>query len=334
MQIKETLLQDDNIIKVLEFYNYFNIKKEGKEIRCGLKEKSNPRAIVIYLDERLGAIDFSRSIKGDIFTLISKHKNIRFSNIISDIKKLLDIKVDFLKKYNNESVSRVFEGIVFKEKIEINVYDEEILEQYSNYWNTKFLKDGISIETQRKFDIGYDEETNRITIPHRTPEGELCGIIGRLNRNGEEYKKYKYLPLIPFKKSNILYGYSNNYNELYCAENIYIGEAEKFVMQLDSMGYNNALALSGSMISTEQCKEIAKLTPKSVTICFDEGVDEEVILRNANKLAMFTERMNIKIKIMIDRENLYLKEGSKDSPTDNGLEVWEKLKDNCCEIIN
>jgi len=157
-------------------------------------------------------------------------------------------------------------------------------------------------------------------IPHRTPDGEICGLMGRAN-----YKIYgygnKYLPLISHKKSETLFGYSQNYSHLYNADVIYVGESEKFVMQLDSMSYFNAVALSGSGISKTQCQLIAKLMPKKVVFCYDEGLDESVIYRNINKFKMFTERMNIKTKLIIDRKNIKISKGSKYSPTDLGKEV-------------
>ena len=340
MLVKEALLKDNNIEKVLSFYGYANITDRGKEVRCGFSIETNPSSITVYKNENLTAIDFTGNLTGDIFTILMEHKGLSYSEIIRDIKNLLDIKITYSEKKENESVTRVFDDILFKKKEELQVYKEEVLDKYADKWNIRFFKDGISIDTQKKFGLRYDYEEERIVIPHRTLDGELCGIIGRINLD-EGYGS-KYLPLISHiegdkvvrynhRKSQTLYGYSQNYKDLYGADVIYVGESEKFVMQLDSMGYHNSLSLSGSNISKEQCLAIAKLNPKKVVLCFDEGLEEVVMYRCANQLSITLSRMNIEVGLIIDRENKYLERGSKDSPTDKGKEVWESLIQNCYE---
>lgn len=340
MQVKEALLKDNNIEKVLSFYGYANITDRGKEVRCGFTIKTNPSSIAIYKNENLSAVDYASGITGDIFTIIMKHKSIGFSEMIRDIKNLLDIEISYSKRKENESVSRVFDDILFKRQEKLQVYEEEVLNKYADKWNTRFLKDGISIETQKKFGLRYDFEEERIVIPHRTLEGELCGIIGRINLD-DGYGS-KYLPLISHiegdrvirynhKKGLTLFGYAQNYKDLYGADVIYIGESEKFVMQLDSMGYHNALSLSGSSISKEQCIAIAKLNPKKVVLCFDEGLEEVTMYRCANQLSMFLNKMNIEVGLIIDKKNEYLEKDSKDSPADKGKKIWESLIQNCYE---
>lgn len=331
MQVKKALLEKNNIEKVLNFYGYANIVDKGDEIRCGLTIKTNPSSIAIYKNDNISAMDYGRNINGDIFTLIMEHKTISYSEIISDIKSLLGIEITYAVKEKNESVSRVFDDILFKKKEELKIYSEDTLDKYDKKWNLRFLKDGISIETQKKFEIMYDYETERIVIPHRNSEGELCGIIGRINSDLNITNKY--YPLIAYPKGRAIFGYSQNYKNLYNAETIYIGESEKFVMQLDSMGYHNAIALSGSSITKEQSFLIAKLNPKKVVFCFDEGLEETVIYRCVNKFFMLTNKMNIETGILIDRNNKYLLKGSKDSPSDNGIYIWESLIKECYERI-
>ena len=41
--IKEILLDDDNLEKILEYYGYENIHRTGKEIRCARGDDRCPR---------------------------------------------------------------------------------------------------------------------------------------------------------------------------------------------------------------------------------------------------------------------------------------------------
>lgn len=57
---------------------------------------------------------------------------------------------------------------------------ENVLSYYFPAVNDYFLKDNISYDTQMLFEIGYDDVSNRITIPVRDEMGTLVGVKGRL----------------------------------------------------------------------------------------------------------------------------------------------------------
>ena len=55
--------------------------------------------------------------------------------------------------------------------------------------NERWIKDGITIEAQRFYNVGYDVESQRIIFPIRSAEtGELQGLKGRLN--ADDYDEY------------------------------------------------------------------------------------------------------------------------------------------------
>lgn len=325
-QLKEKLLQDDNIERVLEYFNYEKIRRVSEnEIRCAYDIDRNGTAIRIKLDENISAIDFARNISGDIIKLIMINRDLPFREVIEGIKEVIgvsDVKIGNAE----ESFLSIFNKLGHKKKTkreEIEIYPESILDNFSKEWNLRFLKDNISIDVQREFDIGFDDITQRITIPWRDFEGNICGVMGRSSIDGVENK---YLPIIAFKKSNTLYGYSENYIEL-CDNNIFIGESEKFVLQLKTMGYPNAVALGGNSLSDVQIEEILALNPKNLIFCYDEGLEMEVINRNFNKLKKHMTFRNIGVYLIQDKKNKYLR--NKCSPSDLGVEVWEKVKREC-----
>ena len=54
---------------------------------------------------------------------------------------------------------------------------EQILTYYcKNYVNDLFYDDNISYQTQKDFEIGFDPESNRYTIPIRSELGDLVGV--------------------------------------------------------------------------------------------------------------------------------------------------------------
>ena len=327
--IKEILLEDDNLEKILEYYGYENIRRTNKEIRCARGDDSNPTSIRIRLNENLTSQDFARSISGDIFTLIMTHKNIEFKDTIREIKSILGISLEYKPKQKS-AFSALFGKIKNynnSEETEVETYGENILDNYESAWNERFLKDNISAQTQKKFNIGYCNVTNRITIPWRNINCEIVGVMGRDNTDLAE--GFKYLPLIIFLKMYALYGYSENYEHLLNADIIYIFESEKSVLQAHTMGFYNCVALGGNALSDFQIKIILKLNPKAIVLCYDEGLEKEIIRNRIKLIKSHLVLRECKVGIIYDVKNKYIKKGSKCSPTDKGKSVFKKLTEEC-----
>ena len=83
---------------------------------------------------------------------------------------------------------------------------EEILNYYKNYVNDLFYDDNISYQTQKDFEIGFDPESNRYTIPIRSELGDLLGVKGRYFYRDVPENENKYIYLEPCSKSQVLYG--------------------------------------------------------------------------------------------------------------------------------
>ena len=327
--IKEILLEDDNLEKILEYYGYENIRRTNKEIRCARGDDSNPTSIRIRLNENLTSQDFARSVSGDIFTLIMANKNMDFKDVIREIKSILGLSLEYKPKQKS-AFSMLFGRIkTHKDNSETNIetYPENTLDKYDKVWNERFLKDNISIQTQRKFNIGYCSSTNRITIPWRNINGEIVGIMGRDNTDLAE--GFKYLPLIVFLKMFALYGYSENYEYLLNADVIYIFESEKSVLQAHTMGFYNCVALGGNALSDYQIKSILKLNPKAIVLCYDEGLEKEIIKNRIKLIKSHLVLRECKVGIIYDIKNKYMKKDSKCSPTDLGKDKFNKIINEC-----
>ena len=324
----------DEIVSILEFYEFGKINLLKNEIRCAFDESTNGTSIRIKLNDELSSTDFGRVINGDLLTILMKNRNLTFVQVMNDIKSILGISnVGFRKK------ERPFGGLFSKLKSHKHdttknsvVYDEDTLCQFGKIWNQRFLEDYITPKVQLEFNIGYDMITNRITVPWRTVNGELCGIMGRLNYEDESLPKW--FPIIAFPKINTLYGFSNNYEHIIESDDIYIGESEKFVLQLASYGYRNAVALGGSNLSQYQIKHILSTSPKRIYLCFDEGLSIDVIKQNVYKFKDYLKIKEFDIYVILDKKELYINKGSKASPSDYGKEVFEKVIKECSVKIN
>lgn len=320
----------DKIQRILEYYNYHSITINNNEIRCAKIDGNNPSGCRIRLNDNLSATDFTTSYNGDLFSLIATHTDLTYGEIINTIKTMTNKKVNGHHKKEVGIFDDFFNDIYlpYNEHGEKVIYDPSILDKYSKYkWNMRFLIDGILPCSQIKFGIGFDEESNRITIPWRSSDGELIGIIGRID--SDEKNNYKYLPLIPFQKHKFLYGLWENKEYIKKSKEVYIFESEKSVLLGDSLNYRNFASLGGNSISTTQVEHILKLGVNKIILCLDEGLDTEVIKRDIKTIKDCLFMRECKIGVILDKKNKYLPKGSKASPIDLKGEIFEKLKSEC-----
>lgn len=321
----------EQIEKILSYYNYHSINITDKEIRCAKVGGDNPSGCRIKLNDNLSATDFTTSYNGDLFGLIATHTGLTYGEVLKTTQTMLGKKIEGNYQPEEESL---FDGffdslyIPYEDEEKEVTYDESVLDKYNNgyKWFKRFADDGILPSSQVKFKIGYDEVSNRITIPWKDSEGNIIGIMARLD--SDEPTNYKYLPLIAFPKHKNLYGLYQN-KEHIKNNKVYVFESEKSVLQCDSFGVHNTTALGGNQISTTQVEQLLKLNVSEIVLCMDEGLIKDAIKRDVDTIKSMLFMRDVKIKIMLDKENKYLPKESKCSPSDKGKETFLKLCDEC-----
>lgn len=332
-QIKEKLLeQPESIERILGTFGFEKIRRNHRELRCAFQEDMNPTAVVIRLQDNpnLFVKDYERNLSLDLINYLIKSKNIPFKDVMNVIKQ--ELHLDSI--YNYKRKSGLFGGLYDKisrsnGEIEVTTYPEEILEHFGNTPNTLWLKDEISLSTQRKWGIGYDVLSQRITMPIRTSTGEIMAIKGRLNGEPEEFEP-KYLYIINGPMSQTLFGYSENYSSLYENE-ILVVESEKSVLKLDSWGYNNVVALGSNSLSATQAKLLISLNPRRVTFMLDKSLSLDNTKRNADLLRTFCTMRQLEIRYWDWENNITLED--KAAPCDDTKEELEYILANEIEPI-
>ena len=333
-EVKEKLLeQPESIEHILDTFGFDKIRIRNRELRCAFEPGMNPTAVVIRLqdNENLFVKDYERNLSLDLINYLIKSKNIPFKDVMNAIKH--ELHLDSI--YNYKKRVGLFNGIYDKisrtnSDIEVTTYPEEILKQYGNTPCLLWLADGISLETQRRWGVGYCVESQRITLPIRTSSSELMGIKGRCNYEPDEYEaKYLYLtPSCPM--SQTLFGYSENYSSLY-ENDVLVVESEKSVLKLDSWQYNNAVAIGSNSLSPTQAKLLLSLNPKSVTFLLDKNLPLDNTKRNAELLKTFCTMRQIKIRYWNWENNITLSD--KSAPCDDSKEEFEYIMQHEIEDI-
>jgi len=331
--LKNYIKVNEELIElVLEKAGFHDISDNfsgGIEYRCAREEGKNPTAVRVN-KETLKATCFSTNLNGDLITLIQDKTKLSFTKTIEFISKIVSFE-----EVEEDEYQLPFGGFYkkiqrFRENngMKLEVYDESILDPYARTPIKMFYEDGISFETQDKYKIGYDVMTDRITCAWRTTSGELCGVMGRLNKREVNEFENKWFPIIPFPKSKTIFGFSENYRSIQNKGICHVFESEKSPMILDSMGSPLGLGLGGSNLSDYQANNIKSLFTEKIIVGMDEGLAREVSVSISEKLKMNRYFKN-EVLYIYDKNNLWLPKGSKMSPVDLPKEDYKRLLKHC-----
>lgn len=214
---------------------------------------------------------------------------------------------------------------------ELTEYPKGILDIFQKYYPIEWLKDGITQRAMDKYNILYSTSQNKIIIPHYDVHGRLIGIRGRALNEWEVENIGKYMPVQIEDKwyshplSLNLYGLNENLENIKQKGIVFLCEGEKGVLQAESFGDSNcAVAVCGSSFNRFQLKILLKhCYPNEIVICFDKEEkpgEDKYFFKLWNMCKKYSNYCNF--SFVYDRDNL-LK--LKDSPTDRGKEVFEKL---------
>ena len=328
-ELKSYIYENKYVEQILESIGCHHIKYHSSNgyWTCANATGDNNSAIVLYNEEPLFCTNYTRQMvqtsrATDLIDLVSYTKGFDF---VKTLRFICDeIGIDYYHDFNEDvpmsfQILKMIEGMDSNADIEKDIplvpISENILRYYKPYVNDIFANDYISYTTQIEFEIGFDEESNRYTIPIRSETCDLVGVKGRYfyREVPDGYNKYVYLE--PCAKSQILYGL---YKTLpYIKQNgiVYVFEAEKGVLQVWSYGYRNAVASGGKTMSRHQIEMLIRLGV-TICFCFDKDVTKEELENLANK---FVD--GIPLYYMYDEDNLL--EGHE-SPSDNPKK-WQHL---------
>lgn len=340
-EIKRKIIEEGKVEDILEALGceYIKVEQRGNLITAQLPASfgsENKRAVQVYVNEHLPAkIRNLAGFSGDIFSLVAflkyeaetdklQHFFKESLNFITDLfgwrsfnSSSLNRKKDFtapLKKLASKSRG-------FTEVVPNKVISEKTLNNFMQIADDGWYKEGISLKTQRFYQIGFDFITHRITIPIRNIDGELVGVKGRLidNRDVSDFNpKYKYL-----YKCNISQELFNLYvakEHIMQEKKVFVFESEKSVMKLHSHGIYNAVAIASSDITPVQALLLKSMgVDVDIVLCYDKDKTVDEIKKQAEHI---TGR---NVYGILDLEDLL---DEKDAPVDKGMKTWEYLAEN------
>lgn len=327
--LKEYILDNDKLPEILQEIGCHSIHNHGGYITCGNKTGDNKSAIVVYINENLTVVNYTRSMTKnkrttDIFDLICFNEDCSFPEALKFCCNLFGL--DYYQEPEDipESLQilKMLQQMATEEGANddapLKPISEKILSYYLPYGNKLWEDDGISLSTQRLFEVAFDPMTNSIVIPIRDEQGSLVGIKARRMEYDPDSGLSKYFFLEPCSKSRVLYGLFQNIKLIQLTGVVWVGESEKFVQQLYDMGYYG-VSTGGTKISKAQVEMLTRLNAK-IIFCYDEDVDEEQLKGISD---MFLE--GIPVYAIIDKGHIL---ENKESPSDNPKKFQYLIKNN------
>ena len=331
--LKEHILENNFIPTILEELGCHHIRKKDGYFQCANPDGDNTTAVCVYENTNLTTINYTRDISNgknihtDLISLVEFYKNESFPYAVKWICDVLDI--DYYSNLDEDLPKslQLTKMLVEMQSVDTDTetekplkpIPEKILSYFEPYVNDMFCEDGVGYDTQVEFEIGYDEFTNRITIPIRDDLGNLVGVKARYFYRQVPEDEQKFMYIEKCARSQILYGLYKTINFIKKAQRVFVVEAEKGVQQLYDKGYFEAVATGGSKISKSQIDKLTRLCVPIIFV-FDKDITKEELDDIASRFIDGTE-----VYALIDTIDIL---NEKESPTDD-ISKFEQLLEKC-----
>lgn len=312
--------------------------------------KGSPK-LVFYKDNKI-FVSYTGNATYDIIGLVQKRLKLlgqkcSFLDSLKYIISTIEINIDEVKRIDSPHLcdwqSDYEKFIRFRSSgANLQIYDDSILNQLDHSLPDKWIQEGISAETMKKFNIGFYPTYCQTTIPCFNREGELIGIRVR-NWDSERIETGKYMPLMlldgtiyKFPTNQVFYGINYNWFKIEQTQTVMLVEGEKSVLKADTFFGNdsNVLGLYGSQIGISRRNQLVKMGVKKVILALDsdfhkaDDSDKEFVAFK-NKMYKLAELFKGFCSVEIVYNNIGLEtEGYKASPFDFNFDIYNKLFEN------
>ena len=263
---------------------------------------------------------FGCGAQGGPIDAVRNIENLSFNDAVDKIAQMTGSEVKRLKscemlKFFKE-VKRIKEKPV--KEVTHTILDDDFYTKFSDEIPSEWLEEGMSARVIKKYEIRVDSSSNRIVYPVYDTENRLIGVKGRTRfSNHKDLGIAKYMNYTKVGVVDYFMGWKQNYSTIQKNKACIIFEGIKSVMKLDDFSSQIGLAAETSCLNDEQVHLLIKSGIKDITIAFDSDVKKDKIIKCTEKLRRFAN-----VYVIQDRHHL-LKE--KESPVDEGKEVWEIL---------
>lgn len=188
-------------------------------------------------------------------------------------------------------------------------WDAFTKEAVRNGYNVDILvKAGLTIlkgnenETVQQNQKTFDRFRNRVTFPIHNVSGKVIAFGARILKNDKTQAKYLNSPETEvYHKSNVLYGIYQAKNAIRTKDVCYLVEGYTDVISLHQAGIENVVASSGTSLTIEQIRLIARFS-QNITVLYDgDPAGIKASLRGMDMI--LEEGLNVKLVVFPEGED-------------------------------
>lgn len=347
-QIKDKL----DIVEVLG--EYLELRRAGTNFkaRCPFHNEKTPSFMVNR--ERGVWRCFGCNEGGDIFSFIQKHESLTFPEVLKILADKAGVQLPERRNTQElDANAKLREELLDINELAARFYHEALLRSKSGETARSYLsKRGVKDASIKKWVLGfapddfhqlekflatrgiakekaiqagvlvrgergqvYDRFRFRVMFPLFDYHGRIVGFTGRTLSGDDKQGKYVNSPETAiYHKSSILYGLNFAKLAIKKADAVVIVEGNMDCLSSHEAGIENVVASSGTALTTEQLRLVARLT-KNLVFAFDTDTAGAAATRRGLESAL-AEGFSIKIARLTSKD--------PDELIKENVELWRK----------
>lgn len=314
--------------------DFVQLKRAGSNFK-GLSPFSNERS-PSFMVSPVKQIwkDFSSGKGGNAIAFLMEHEHFTYPEAIRYLAKKYNIEIEETEQTEEEKANVDLRESMFLVSEFAQKYFHDILlnsDEGKAIGLSYFKERGFTIETIKKFGLGYSPETwdafskealgkgykleflestgftivredqklvdrfrARVMFPIQSMSGRTLGFGGRILTNEKKAAKYLNSPESDiYHKSKVLYGIFHAKQAIAKQNNCFLVEGYTDVIQFNQTGIENVVASSGTALTPDQIRLINRLT-KNITVLFDgDAAGLRASIRGIDLI--LEEGMNVKV---------------------------------------
>lgn len=319
MELSELIKSVDIVEYISQFIDLTQKGEEFWGLSC-FKEENTP-SFSVRREPPL-FYDYSSGIGGNLYTFVKHYNRCSNREAVEIIKKYAgydgEIAVRQEKMAATLDCKRFMRPKQSAKQASGIILQDDYMERYEKREDKLQVweQDGISRESLDKFQVYYDGFSDRLVYPIRNMDGKIVNIGGRaLDPDWKEKKMRKYTYFFSWGRMETIYGIFENMDAIVKKKEVILFEGCKSVLIANTWGIKNTGALLTSHLNPAQMKILAKLGCRVVF-----ALDKDVEVRKDHNINILKNYVNC--EYLWDKSNLL---AEKDSPVDEGEEVFKKL---------
>lgn len=308
MELKE-LIRSIDIVEYIS--QYVELTQKGDEwwgLSC-FKAENTP-SFSVRKDPPF-FYDYSSGIGGNLYKFIIEVKHCSPKAAIDEMKRFSgfdgEVVATSVKMMATIDCKKYMRKPSTTKQSTSTILPDDFMDRYSSnpdklaVWESE----GISKESLEKFQVRYDEFSDRLVYPIRNLDGKIVNIGGRtLDPQWKEKELRKYCYFYSWGTMDTIYGLAENIKDILEKREIILFEGCKSVLIANSWGIYNTGAVLTSHLNQNQMKILARLGCRVVF-----ALDKEIEItkdKNIQKLKRY-----VNVETIFDKDGLL---GEKDSP--------------------